>query len=248
MTGRLPQPGAACDAHQLRLADIRLVIFDFDGVVADSEILSLSTLRQALDAYGIQQSPTDVRKTFLGTSLKTINAYVAKHSPERSADGFTAKWQDALFAAFMTSLKPVPSLPPLLAHLRRSGMPYCIASSSSFERLGVALAAMGLTDQFPHVFSADEVTRGKPAPDLFLLAAKAMGVPPGGCLVIEDSPYGIRASVEAGMQTVGFVGGEHLAGIEGEHEVLLQQNGADLVVKSLKKLIDLGLATPVSND
>ena len=237
MTGLAPPP---CDARRDRgslLEGGELVIFDFDGVIADSEVISLATLQEALAAFGIDLSAEDVRRAFLGTSLARIEAYVAETGAGRTSQGFAETWQTALFDRFRAELAPVPQLPTLLEQLSARGIRYCIASSGTFERLGVALSALNLSGQFESIFSSEQVARGKPAPDLFLFAARELGVPPESCLVIEDSPYGIRAAKAANMRCAGFVGGTHLHEIAEEHGDLLRQQGADIVVTSLDAIL-----------
>ena len=235
---------AALGRSDRTLSDVRLVIFDFDGVIADSEVLSLSTLKQALARFGIDQTDADVRTNFLGKSLSTIAQYVASTRTDGTADGFADSWQNDLFDAFRTSLLPVPSIKPVLDHFKEANLPFCVASSSTFERLDVALEAIGLKHSIPDVFSAEQVARGKPAPDLFLLAARRMNVAPEACLVVEDSPYGVRAATRAGMRSVGFVGGQHLTAIAEDHGQLLQQEGALCVIDTHEALIEMGLAFP----
>jgi HAD superfamily hydrolase (TIGR01509 family) len=127
----------------------------------------------------------------------------------------------------------MPHLEALLEHLTEEGIPYCVASSGTFERLSVALSALGLSERFTSVFSAEQVARGKPEPDLFLFAANRFGVPPEACLVIEDSPFGVRAARAANMKCIGFVGGSHLQEHRSEHAALLIRHGADKTVSSL---------------
>ena len=218
------------------LDGIDLVILDFDGVVADSEVISLRTLQSSLADFGIDLSADDVRSAFLGTSLATIAGYVAEHGPARTATGFAEAWQTALFARFRAELRPIPHLLALLEHLADRGIRHCIASSGTFERIGVALSAIRLTERFEKIFSAEQVDRGKPAPDLFLMAAHQLGVPPAKCAVVEDSPYGVRAARAADMRSIGFVGGTHLKHIQAEHADLLRRNGADCVVASLHEI------------
>jgi len=241
----VPSPDTGQAVAKADLADIRLVIFDFDGVIADSEIISLSTLRRALADHGIALSEDEVRKRFLGRSLKLISEFVAAHAPPGSASGFANAWQSTLFAEFRASLEPVPSVLPLIDHLDRQSLPYCVASSGTFERIGVALEAMALDDRFEHVFSAEVVAQGKPAPDLFLHAAGKMGIAPEACLVIEDSPYGAEAAKRAEMRCAGFVGGAHLAAFRESHGNMLLERGADFVITSHEALIPMGLG--VSN-
>ncbi|MEL6597063.1 MAG: HAD family phosphatase [Pseudomonadota bacterium] len=227
--------------HDL-LRDIDLVIFDFDGVVADSEVISLSTLHRALDDFGIYMPLSAVRETFLGTSMTTILKHVESLKPSCSTKQFADHWQAMLFEQLTRHLTPVPGVVALLNRLQATRTPYCIGSSSSFKRLGVALDAMTLRDRFAHVFSAEQVNRGKPAPDLFLHAAQQLGTDPTSCLVIEDSPFGVRAAKAAGMRCAGFVGGAHMAGIRDDHAATLKCAGADLILDSFAALASKPLA------
>lgn len=218
------------------LDDFDLVIFDFDGVIADSEILSLATLQQSLEDHGISLSLQDVREKFLGRSLAAIRTYIAEHNPDSPADGFTDTWQSELFIRFHKELSPIANVQGFLDILTFRELRYCIASSGTFERINVALAAMQMTQLFDHVFSAEQVRRGKPAPDLFLHAAAHLGIEQNKCLVIEDSPFGVSAAKAANMRCVGFVGGAHLQGIAAQHGELLLDNGADLIIHSYGEL------------
>ena len=219
--------------------DVDLVVFDFDGVIADSEVISLASLQETLRDYGLNLSLDAVRQRYLGTSLPTVLADVAAESPRGTADGFKDVWQGTLFERLRSELVPVPGLTELLDRLERMGMPFCIASSGSFERIGIALDAMELTDRFEHVFSADLVENGKPAPDLFLHATQKLGISPERCLVIEDSPYGIKAGRAAGMRVIGFVGGAHLSGIYRDHSRTLLDVGAHGVAGSLSAIMPI---------
>ncbi|WP_299680095.1 HAD family phosphatase [uncultured Roseobacter sp.] len=209
----------------------KLVIFDFDGVIADSEVISLSTLKSALHQFGVKLSLEETRKTFLGTSLKTITSHVAEHGTGNS-ENFPDIWESELFARFAGELQPVPHVFDLISRLEQNQMPFCIASSSTFKRLNAALKAMDVADRFHHVFSAEQVSRGKPAPDLFEFAASKMQVDPEDCLVIEDSPHGIRAARSARMRAVGFTGGCHLDTLQNEHGDVLCNAGAEMVLRS----------------
>lgn len=221
--------------HTLR--DVDLVIFDFDGVIADSEVLSLGTLRDTLADFGIFQDLDEVRARFLGTSLKTISAYVSEHSPNGQAAQFGQSWQSRLFDKFRDDLTPMPNIMDVLEKLGACGIRHCVASSSSFERIAISMKAMNVTAHFDHIFSAEQVKRGKPFPDLFLHAAQEMSVEPSRCLVIEDSPHGVRAAMAGGMRVYGFVGGSHLQGLKDEHGALLCESGAEQVLHDLQDLI-----------
>lgn len=225
----MPNQGSLLDG-------VDLAILDFDGVIADSEVISLTTLQETLSAFGLELSLDDVRQAFLGRSLASIEAYVDEHGPHKTERDFATRWQTKLFDRFRAELKPMPHLVALLKHLSDKRIPYCIASSGTFERLGVALSALGLSERFASIFSTELVEHGKPEPDLFLFAAHQIGVRPEACLVIEDSPFGVRAAKAANMRCVGFVGGSHLQGIADDHGELLRRNGADAIITSFDAL------------
>lgn len=212
-----------------------LVIFDFDGVLVDSEVISLGTLRDTLRDYGADLTEAEVRARFLGGAFRGILDYLGGlPAPARPVETFEATWYDTLFTRFRAELQPMPGAVTLLDHLDAVGTPYCIASSGSVTRLGVALAATGLGPRLgDRVFSADMVARGKPAPDIFLYAAQAMEVAPAACLVIEDSPAGAQAARAAGMRALGFVGGSHLRDIAPAHGARLRAQHAETVLDDL---------------
>ncbi len=231
-----PLAGMTNPALDRLLDGVELVIFDFDGVVADSEVISLSTLRDALAGLDIALSLEDVRANFLGRSLATISAHVKVARPGADLEAFAGAWQSDLFDQFREHLAPVNHVGALLEGLEGRNIARCIASSSTFERLGIALEAIGYSDRFDHVFSAEQVRRGKPSPDLFLHAAETLSTAPARCLVIEDSPFGIEAAKAAGMRSVGFVGGTHLRGMESTHGSLLRDHGAEAILPSFEPL------------
>jgi len=129
----------------------------------------------------------------------------------------------------------------LIDQFNSLGQKYCIASSGTLNRIGTALSAIGCADKFEHVFSAEQVLRGKPAPDLFEHAAKNIGVSPEACLVVEDSPYGVRAATAAGMRSVGFVGGKHLLDVQEDHDQRLLELGADMILSSYDGVATMGV-------
>lgn len=228
----------ALAAFKQRIHLAELVIFDFDGVVADSEVLSLETLRTALARFEIYLSVNRTREMFLGTSLRTISAYVKSHGTG-AIDTFEKTWEADLFTRFKADLSPVPLVVELLDVLDDLGRTYCIASSGTHERIGIALKAMGLLDRFSHIFSAEQVAQGKPAPDLFNFAAESLQVDPSACLVIEDSPFGVRAANAAGMTCFGFTGGQHMKGRQAQYTELLSSVGADMVLSSFEGVSEL---------
>lgn len=221
-------------AHPFGPAD--LVIFDFDGVIADSEVISLSSLQVALNDFGVDLDLSEMQHRFLGKSINQIEAEAHTLNPDAKWEGFHTHWHAILFKRFETELAPIPGVIDLLDRLEALHLPYCIASGGSLERISLALRVMGMTSRFGHFFSSEQVKRGKPAPDLFLHAAKTLGAEPERCLVIEDSPFGIQAGRSAGMHTIGFLGGAHLQGSQESHRQLLLAQGAHGVVSELREI------------
>ena len=207
--------------------DPDLVIFDFDGVIADSEVISLSSLRHTFESFGITISLNEVRDRFLGVSLAKIAQTMNDLGRPEDTERFKRAWEENLFERFRKELEPVIGIEPLLDRLDARNIRFCIASSGTFQRIGVALDAIGLASKFKHVFSAEQVEKGKPAPDLFLHAAALMGATPERCVVVEDSLFGIQAAKSAGMTCIGFLGGAHLADCRAEHRRQLLAAGED---------------------
>lgn len=188
--------------------DIDLIIFDCDGVIADSEVLSAAVLIDQLAILGISVTPADVRRDFLGRSFPTVAQTIRQQFGQPLPDSFEADYRARLLDRFTAELEPTPGFLAVLDTLR---IPACIATSSSPPRVGHTLRVLGLADRFQdRVFTASQVQRGKPAPDLFLLAADRMGSPPASTLVIEDSSPGIAAALAAGMRILHYAGGAHL--------------------------------------
>jgi HAD superfamily hydrolase (TIGR01509 family) len=189
-----------------------LVIFDCDGVLIDSEVISARMLIAALAGYGVDIDMAFVTRQFLGRSYPTVLREVRETFGVTLPDRFEADYRARLLASFQRDLVVMPGVMGALADLT---LQYCLATSSSPERLATSLALVGLTQAFAgRAFTASEVARGKPAPDLFLHAAARMGADPARCLVIEDSLTGIRAGLAAGMQVWRFTGGSHLRGLD----------------------------------
>lgn len=213
-----------------------LVIFDFDGVVADSEMISLSSLQTVFSDIGVSLDLSEVRRRFLGKSASQIKIETNPLNPDGKWDSFDERWQSVLFERFEKELTPLPGVIDLLDRLDALDLPYCIASSGSLKRIKFALKVMGLTTRFTHVFSSEQVKQGKPAPDLFLHAAKTLGVKPERCMVIEDSTFGIQGARAAGMHTIGFLGGVHLEGLQDSHRHLLLEQGAHDIIYTLDEI------------
>jgi len=184
-----------------------LVIFDCDGVLIDSEVISTQTLLEALRASGLDVDIGYVRKTYLGRTISVVKADYRRLTGRDFPGDFEEEFLQRLFEAYRRELKPMHGIVALIESL--SG-PFCLATSSSVERATVSLEVTGLLPFFAgKVFCASMVEKGKPAPDLFLYAAESFGIDPKRCLVVEDSDVGLLAGRNAGMTVWRFVGGSH---------------------------------------
>ena len=184
-----------------------LVIFDNDGVLVDSEPLSNRLLADYLTELGFPTTIEDSYRDYMGAASHTIHDTIAERfDGARLHDGFDDDFHARVFAAFQEQLTAVPGAADLLKQVRESGVRYCVASSAHHEWIRTALTKCGLSGFFTEeqLFSAQDVGRGKPAPDLFLHAARTMGVPPERCVVLEDSPLGVAAARAAGMDVYGY--------------------------------------------
>ncbi|MEV2256856.1 HAD family hydrolase [Streptomyces sp. NPDC050147] len=194
-----------------------LVIFDNDGVLVDSEPLSNTILAAYLTELGHPTTYEDSLRDYMGAAVHRVHDLVLERSGQRLPADFDVAFHARVFAAFERELEPVPGAVDVLEKLVAGGVPYCLASSGSHERIRVGHRRTGLDRWFDdgRIFSSEDVGRGKPAPDLFLYAAERMGVTPEKCVVIEDSPLGVEAAVAAGMDVYGFTAmtpAERLAG------------------------------------
>ena len=184
-----------------------LIIFDCDGVLIDSEVISTYTLLDTLVAHGLDVDIAYVRKTYLGRTISVVKEDYRRLLGRELPATFEEDFLTRLFVAYRRDLSAMPGAKELIAGLSD---PYCMATSSSVERATVSLEVTGLRPFFAgKVFCASMVARGKPAPDLFLYAAKTLGADPSRCLVIEDSEVGLLAGKNAGMTVWRFVGGSH---------------------------------------
>ncbi|WP_181803728.1 HAD family hydrolase [Streptomyces shenzhenensis] len=183
-----------------------LVIFDNDGVLVDSEPISNRLLAAYLTELGHRTSYEDSIRDYMGSAMHRVHELVLERTGQRLPDNFDDVFHARVFAAFEEELKPVAGVAGVLEQLAADGVPYCVASSGSHERIRVGHRTTGLDGWFDEsrIFSSQDVGRGKPAPDLFLYAAERMGVAPGRCAVVEDSPLGVQAAVAAGMDVYGF--------------------------------------------
>ena len=197
-----------------------LVIFDCDGVLIDSEVISARMLIDELAGFGVEIDAEYVARHFLGRSYPVVMQQIREEFGLTLPEGFEAAYRARLIAAFQQELRPIQGVREVITQL---SVPYALATSSSPPRLADSLRIVGFSDLFEgRCTTASEVSRGKPAPDLFLLAAEKNRVSPSRCLVIEDSLAGVQAGLAAGMTVWRFTGGSHLRGLD-----LSGSNGAE---------------------
>lgn len=215
-----------------------LVIFDLDGCLIDSESIALAELVGLMGEEGVAVTIDEARDTFLGTSVAISAAWAAARGARLQGAAFADAWYGRIFARYAAELRPMPGADGLLEDLRREGIGCCIATGGSVARMTYALRLTGLDRFFPEgrAHSADAVGAGKPAPDIFLHAARRHGAAPDHCLVVEDAPAGVTGAVQAGMAVEGFVGGSHLDGLRTVHGDRLRDLGARAIHRDLRSL------------
>lgn len=217
------------------MARFDLVIFDCDGVLVDSEFVSIGREVQALHLLGWPIGMDEALETFVGLSQKSANEIIEKKLGRPLPENWGRKLQDEVVEAFETELVAIPGIADCLDRLE---LPRCVASSSRPERIRRSLEITGLLSKLdPHLFSSSMVERGKPFPDLFLFAARTLGHAPERCVVIEDSPVGVQAAVAAGMTPLGFAGGRHANSDRWVQR--LRTAGAATVFQDMHELPDL---------
>jgi HAD superfamily hydrolase (TIGR01509 family) len=187
------------------LMSFDLIIFDCDGVLVDSEPLANDLLRNAFEEEGLYLTLEDVIQHFVGLSMPSVVAKAEEMTQTTFQADFLDKLQIKTFSAFEKSLKAVSGIKVLIEELLAHNIKICVASSGGYEKMDITLGITGLKEYFgENIFSASEVKRGKPYPDLFLYAAEQMGVEPACALVIEDSLYGVQAAVFAGIEVMAY--------------------------------------------
>jgi HAD superfamily hydrolase (TIGR01509 family) len=208
-----------------------LVIFDCDGVLVDSEILSAQVEAEALTNLGANVTPQDVMQRFLGLTQEAMEKRFEQEFGLKVPRDHARTTAQMLRTAYLTRLDPIPGVREVLETLT---IPYCVASNSPPAKLGLGLSVTNLFELvYPNIFCSKLVARGKPAPDLFLHAAQTMGIDPLATVVIEDSVVGIKAAKAAGMVAVGFVGGLHH--MPPSEETLIAA-GADHIVETMEQV------------
>jgi len=209
-----------------------LVIFDCDGVLVDSEVIACRAVSEALVEFGFTLPVDEIATRFVGTSTKDMYAALEREWCCVLPDALRARIRTRSREVFERELQPVKGVAEALDELSGRG---CVASSSGPEAITYKLGRTDLLRYFgpAALFSSHMVSRGKPAPDLFLHAAERMETLPERCLVIEDSVPGVTAAKAAGMTAYGFTGASHCAA---DHKERLSAAGADLVFAEMRAL------------
>lgn len=209
---------------ELGQRELDSIVFDCDGVLVDSELLSCRCLSEVLATCGIRLELAEALELFLGRSTTAVLQHYAARG-HKLPDNFLSDLKLRVRETFQSSLRQIRGVSSLLSGLQA---PYCVASSSDLDRVSFSLARTGLSSYFgDRIYTSQMVARGKPAPDLFLYAAEKMQAVPARTLVIEDSISGVAAAKAAGMKVWGFVGGSHYEFRDGR--AMLYGAGADRV-------------------
>ena len=211
-----------------------LIIFDCDGVLVDSEVISCRAHAETLTRHGYPITAEQVLERFLGVSDREARQTIEREMGRELPDDFEAQMKQAALQRYTGELGAIPNIGEAIGAIQ---LPKCVASSGTPEKIRHGLTCAGLYDQLaPHIFSATQVSRGKPAPDLFLFAAEQMKAQPARCLVIEDSVPGVTGGRAAGMIVLGFHGGSHCPP---GHAEMLRAAGATFTFDDMRMLPDL---------
>jgi HAD superfamily hydrolase (TIGR01509 family) len=206
----------------------RLIIFDFDGVVADSEILANTVLAEVMTELGAPTTTDESLDTFMGKRFADVIAMMEQRIGRPAPAAMPEDFQRRTLDRFRADLKEIPGFRRYVDSF--PDLKRCVASSSSPDRLALCVDVLRLHDVFgSHVYSASHVARGKPHPDIFLHAAERCGVAPENCVVLEDSAHGVRGGIAAGMTVIGLIAGSH---IRGGHAAQLREAGAQAIAKT----------------
>ncbi|MDL9979252.1 HAD family hydrolase [Microbacterium sp. ASV49] len=198
----------------------QLVIFDCDGVLVDSEILAARVGQRVLADLGCEVSLDEILERFVGASSEAYRAGVSEMLGRPLAPGWERPYSAWYTEAFRTELRAVPGIAESLLQL---SLPTCVASNSGHARIRESLRTTDLLTHFDgRIFSAEDVERGKPEPDVYLWAAKSMGVAPAHCVVVEDSVFGVRAARAAGMRVFAYAGVTSAERLAGERTVIFE--------------------------
>ncbi|ESW64277.1 HAD family phosphatase [Mesorhizobium sp. M1060] len=185
----------------------KLVIFDCDGILVDTENLANRRLAEWFVAAGYPTTFEYCRKYFSGRSMASVQKEIEETTTVRLGADFVDRWNAGLPDLFAHGVEAIPYVRDFIEAVRAAGIPYCVATSARISKMHITLGQTGLLPLFEHaMFSSTMVSRGKPFPDLFLHAAKTMGFAPADCIVIEDSVAGTQAGIAAGMRVYAYHG------------------------------------------
>jgi len=214
--------------------NLDLIIFDCDGVLVDSEVISCRAHARTLTRHGYPITEEQVLQRFLGISDREARLIIEREMGRSMPDDFESQVKAATLQFYAGDLEAIAGVADAIAAIP---LPKCVASSGTPEKIQHDLDCANLTDLLaPHIFSATQVRRGKPAPDLFLFAAEQMRAAPARCLVIEDSVPGVTGALAAGMSVLGFHGGSHC---QPGHAKLLRDAGAIATFDDMRQLPEL---------
>ena len=215
-----------------------LIIFDCDGVLVDSEVISNRILAEHLTAAGLPTTLPEARSLYQGLLMPHVVTRAEERLGRALPDGWLDGYQRERIEAFRRELRSVEGAAELLECLRETGIDFCVASQGSLEKTRLSLELTGLDHLVPAeaVFSAHQVERGKPSPELFLYAAASFATDPAHCLVVEDSPTGVAAAVAAAMPVAGYAADSD--------EEALREAGAEILLSLAELPALLGLPGP----
>jgi HAD superfamily hydrolase (TIGR01509 family) len=213
---------------------LKHVIFDCDGVLVDSEPLSMRADVELLKQHGIEISEAEAHHRFVGTTFQAMLDMMTEQFGTVFPPGLNEVKNRRVEELYRQELQIVPGVATLLKHLKARGLGVSIGSNSPKARVELAISLTGITAHFDRIVSYQDVAEGKPAPDIFLKAAQLAGVNLNDCVVIEDSVTGTTAAVAAGIRTIGFTG-THAT--PNSHEQALRKAGAAVIVSSMADII-----------
>jgi HAD superfamily hydrolase (TIGR01509 family) len=215
---------------------LKHVIFDCDGVLVNSEPLSMRADVMLLKQHGIDISEAEAHNRFVGTTFQAMLDMMTEQFGTLFPPGLHAVKNTMVEQLYRSELNIVPGVVDVLDALKARGISVSIGSNSPKKRVELAVELVGIANRFERIVSYEDVTNGKPAPDIFLRAAKLANAAIDECLVVEDSLTGVTAAVAAGIRTIGFTGThahpEH-------HAKDLKRVGADVVISKMVSLPDL---------
>lgn len=215
---------------------LKHVIFDCDGVLVDSEPLSMRADVMLLKQHGIDMSEAEAHTRFVGTTFQAMLDMMTEQFGTLFPDGLHSVKNAMIEKLYRQELKIVPGVTEVLAGLKSRGLSISIGSNSPKKRVELAVELVGIAGYFDRIISYQDVPEGKPAPDIFLQAALLANIDKADCVIVEDSMTGVRAAVAAGIRTIGFTGthAEPLA-----HARKLRDIGAAAVIGDMRDLLPL---------